>query len=70
MAVDAGSACVCGAALPWHLFRLGMGLEHVCGCERAYREEGGVVVLLEERQVNPFARYDRGGPPPEEDDAS
>lgn len=39
--VEPGSTCPCKQKLPWHLFELGMGLEHICSCERTYRQELG-----------------------------
>jgi len=41
--VEKGAKCACGQTLPWHLFELGGGLRHICSCERAYKEQDGVV---------------------------
>jgi len=51
--------CECGKRLPTHLLGLGLPkFEHVCSCERAYIEKGGVFVP-NGTQRNPIAEYDR-----------
>lgn len=55
--VKIGQACECGQSLPWHLFGLGMGMKHVCFCERRYKEVDGKVIR-DGMAINPFARYD------------
>ena len=37
--VEPKSSCPCGQTLPWHLFELGLGLTHVCLCNRTYRQD-------------------------------
>ncbi len=32
--IEPGAACPCGQSLPWHLLELGVGLKHICSCER------------------------------------
>ncbi len=45
-AIKPGSLCPCGQTLPWHLFKLELGLRHRCSCQRSYDETAGVVRLV------------------------
>ena len=57
-----GDKCPCGQPLPWHLFTLGIGLKHICNCERTYAEnEDGEYVMLDVTTPNPIARAERDG---------
>jgi len=50
--------CECGERLPTNLLGLGSSkFEHVCSCERAYREVDGKFVP-NGTQHNPFADHD------------
>lgn len=42
--MKAPDPCPCGQPLPWHLFALGMGLQHTCSCGRAFKEVAGQVL--------------------------
>ena len=44
--IPADTNCACGQTLPWHLFRLELGLTHICLCERTYQEQKGTVRLI------------------------
>lgn len=52
--LDRGAACACGQQLPWHLFGLRLGMEHVCSCTQSYKETNGMVTL-DGHKPNPFA---------------
>ena len=51
------SPCPCGQPLPWHLFNLGLGLSHICLCDRKYVQKRDTLeVLLVGTEPNPLAR--------------
>lgn len=54
-------ACVCGQKLPWHLFKLDIGLKHICSCGRTYTQpsDGGPVTFAG-LEYNPITQ--RGNP--------
>jgi hypothetical protein len=57
--IKPGEKCECGQPLPWHLFGLGFGMDHVCSCERKYKSSRDGLVVLDGTAANPFTRYDR-----------
>ena len=60
--IEPGAACPCGQSLPWHLLELGVGLKHICSCERTVvpTADGGFEIP-DERTPNPVARAERDG---------
>jgi hypothetical protein len=61
MDIEPNATCECGQPLPWHLFSLALGMEHICSCERKFKETDGKVVR-DGTAPNPIARYDKEHP--------